>query len=198
MEAKKVRDLSVQVKLVADIQRKGEGAKVVQSPVREDVKPRVDIRTEVETGGFEGKNSARTSAGELGKVSTAPVTQSVATSQGKGLLGHRLSTTLLPDPTKLTTAELKALLEPHFGRSVSVTTYDREEAATLAEAVRTHNLGDAHGILRGVTDEGLVLEKDGRVHTTNSEYWAIARIKVTGDDAKVVAQDPSYPRLFQD
>src|SRR6187401_162951 len=50
-EDERVKLTDVQFKVVADINKKGEGAKVVQNAPTGDVRPRVDSKLEVETGG---------------------------------------------------------------------------------------------------------------------------------------------------
>src|SRR5688572_28661657 len=156
-------DFDVKFKLVADINRKGEGARVVPDTVRE-TKPRVDIKTEVETGGAkpikakqdDGRGHFDHAAGAT-NTSDVPV-QAGPPSAGKGtgVLGHLIGMKRsIPDPEAVTWQQLRAALEPHFGKPVVVTNYDREEATSLAQAKNT--LGDNEGILRNVTAEGVEL-----------------------------------------
>jgi hypothetical protein len=198
--------MDVKLKLVADINRKGEGASVVHNPVRQEVRPRVDIKTEVETGQsakgdqgrFEGMTRG-TSAQEQTKIAkdTTGTTAPVNVGKGGGVMGMLLQQkAAVPDPEAMTWQQLRVALTPHFGKAVVVTNYDREEASNLAQAAKSHSIGDNFGTLRDVKEDGLVLEKDGALSTVKSEFWAIARIKTTAGE--VLAQDPAYPKHFSD
>lgn len=190
---------SVKMKLVADIARKGENATPIVSK-REDVRPRVDIKTEVETGQqrFEG-NTGTTTSRDAQKIATS-TGGAVNVGQGGGVLGHRLQTMQsgLADPDALGHEKLAALLAPHVGRPVVVTTYDRDEASDLAEAAKKHGVGDTRGTLVGVNAEGIQLKKDGRIETVRTEFWHLARIRLDDDAGTVLAQDPAYPKHFVD
>jgi hypothetical protein len=119
---------------------------------------------------------------------------------GKGVLGMLIAekaAVALPDPAVMSWQELRAVLLPAFGKSVVVTSYDREDASTLAEAKKSHSVGDTTAILVDVTAEGLVLKTgDHKPSTLHSEFWALARIKEAG--GKSLAQDPTYPKHFID
>jgi hypothetical protein len=187
----------VSIKLVADVAKKGEGAKIVQNPASKDAGARVGITTDVETyqsGGKATQQAGENVVGTQGK--------SVEVTKGAGVLGHLLkaqAAAQVPDPASLNTAQLRELLAPHFGKPITVTSYDKEDAATLAEAKKSHSIGDTHAVLVNVTDEGLVLKKDGKESTLHTEFWALARIRLNEDGARdVIAQDPSYPKHFVD
>src|SRR5262245_35981024 len=112
----------VKFKIVADINRKGENARVVSNPTTTtENKPRVDIKTEVETFGAGGK--ATTSQGTKAVGNSGG---SVSVGKGGGVLGHLLTQATppaeIPDTTKMSNAELKKALEPYFGHAVAVTT----------------------------------------------------------------------------
>jgi hypothetical protein len=203
--------MDVKLKLVADINRKGEGARVVHNPVRQEVRPRVDIKTEVETGQsdkgdtgdkgrFEGM-ARGTSAQEQTKIAKdttgAGTAVPVNVGKGGGVMGMLLQQkAAVPDPEAMTWQQLRVALTPHFGKAVVVTNYDREEASNLAQAAKSHSIGDNFGTLRDVKEDGVVLEKDGALSTVKREFWAIARIKTTAGE--VIAQDPAYPKHFSD
>lgn len=193
--------MDVKFKLVADINRRGDGAKVVTHPVQQEVRPRVDIKTEVETGQSDNKGrfegtSRGTSTEEQRKISkdaAAPV----AVGKGGGVMGMLLQQkAAVPDPEAMTWQQLRVALTPHFGKAVVVTNYDREEAQNLAQAAKSSSIGDNFGVLRDVKADGVVLEKDGALLTVKSEFWAIARIKTTAGE--VLAQDPAYSKHFSD
>jgi hypothetical protein len=189
--------MDVKFKLVADIHRKGEGATVVTNPVRQEVRPRVDIKTEVETGkgGFEGtgRGTSTDEQAKIAKDAAAPV----QVGKGGGVMGMLLQQkAAVPDPEAMTWQQLRVAIAPHFGKAVVVTNYDREEAKNLAEAAKSSSIGDNFGVLRDVKADGVVLEKDGALLTVKSEFWAIARIKTTAGE--VIAQDPAYPKHFSD
>jgi hypothetical protein len=163
----------------------------------------VDIQTEVETG-HEGKGKFEGSTGKTSNEDSRNIARqqpgsAVAVGKGNGVLGHLLNTapvTSLPHPDTLTHAQLKALLTPYVGQRIALTTYDREDASTLADAAKKHSVGDTVGTLVGVVPDGVVLKKDGRDSTVNHEFWAYARIKL--EDGTVLAQDPSYAKHFSD
>jgi hypothetical protein len=187
----------VQMKIVADIKKTGEGAQVVKGR-GEDVRPRVDITTNIETGGFDkqaGNTSLRDGLKASGNAGAA-----VPVGKGGGVLGHLLATKpdALPDADQLSNADLKRLLEPHKGKPLVVTTWDREEADNLTDASKKQSVGDTRGVLVGVDAEGIRLQRNGRVETVRTEFWALARVRLDDDKGGVLAQDPSYPKLFSD
>jgi hypothetical protein len=191
-----VADLKVSFKLVADVRKPGEGVSRAGTPAplvakSERTKPRVDIKTEVETYDAKpGRTDGARVSGVNGKVNVGA---------GGGVLGHLLATKSekadVPDPKKLNASELRALLAPYVGQEVVVTNHDKD--TTLAVAAKKGDVADARGILVGVDDEGSIqLKKDGRVNEVSSEYWAFARIRVDG--GPVIAQDPAYPRHYSE
>jgi hypothetical protein len=190
----KVGNLSVQMKLVADVQRKGEGAKVIHNPPSQPTAPRVDIKMEVETYDRKAGTSTAASTSGLPKTTGAPV----KVGAGGGVLGHLLATKneAVPDTTKLSNAELKKHLEPFLGQPVVVSNYDKDEHASLADAAKKGGVADQRGILKGMSDEGLLLEINGKPSTMQTEFWALARIKIDAPDGKVLAQDPAYAKTY--
>jgi hypothetical protein len=189
--------MDVKFKLVADINRKGEGANVVNNPVREDNKPRVDIKTEVETGKgkFDGTGTG-TSAQDAEKIAKQSG-GAVAVGKGGGVVGMLIATKRdIPDPEAMSWQQLRTALQPHFGKAVLITSYDRDEAKNIAEAAKSSSIGDNFGILRDVKEDGVVIEKDKQLLTVKTEFWAIARIKTA--EGEVLAQDPAYPKHFTD
>ena len=189
--------MDVKFKLVADINKKGEGATVVKNPAREEIKPRVDIKTEVETGKgkFEGTGTG-TSSAEAEKIARQSG-GGVAVGKGGGVVGMLIAIKRdIPDPEAMSWQQLRTALQPHFGKAVVITNYDRDEAKTLAEAAKSNSIGDNFGILRDVKEDGVVIEKDKQLLTVKNEFWAIARIKTA--EGELLAQDPAYPKHFTD
>ncbi len=193
----KVKGVSVQVRLVADVERTGEGAKVVKHGGGGG-----EVRSRVEIAADDGFKGTAAGTGRLPASLPGDNKSPVAVGAGKGVLGHLLSAAVTPsvaDPGQLSAAELKALLQPFFGRPVVVTTYDKDDASSLKDALKAQSVGDTRGTLVDVGPEGLVLEHEGgKQDTVRGEYWAVARIRLDDGDRRVVAQDPSYPKLFAD
>lgn len=211
-------NVELQMKLVADLQRKGEGAKVVPGAGGKTT-ARVDIKTEVETGGAKevqakGTPTAERAAvfqggGSLDKkgLEQVPTETTLAQrSQQGGVLGFRMGQLVADkttagaasgfDPTKATAEDLRAFV----GQRMTITTWDKDEASSLAEAAKKGMVIDTVGVLVDVTPEGLVLKDDPKSKETRellSEYWDLARVKVHGDDGtKVALLHPDYDRVY--
>jgi hypothetical protein len=97
----------VKFKLVADINKKGEGARVVPDTVRE-TKPRVDIKTEVETGGAkpiktrqdDGKAQFDHTAGNA-SATEAQRDASLAHRSGRPVDDHEVHVVEAPGPVRI-------------------------------------------------------------------------------------------------
>ncbi len=193
--------LSVTVRLVADLQKKAEHATPItgKSPVGPTT-ARVDVKTQVETGGAAPK--AATYSGANGTVS-ARQAQHISDgksgpppTRGGGVLGFMLNQAgAIPaavDPTKATLKDLTA----HVGQEIVVTTWDKEGFASLKEAARKGDVADTKAFLLGITPEGLVLADDVKgknKRVLQTEFWAVARVSV-GDAA--VLQDPAWASTY--
>lgn len=195
--------------LVADIAKKGEGAKVVTQAPTTGATSRVEAKVDVETGGAKPVSSTSTAplpsttAAQAQKIPTQ-AGGAVNVGKGGGVLGHLLaqkSTSALPDPAAVPWQELRAALAPFFGKNVVVTSYDKDEASSLAQAAKSASLGDTHGVLKDVTAAGIVLQTANQREpaVVQSEYWAVARVRLNeAGDLRALAQDPSYPKHFTD
>ncbi|HEY4223894.1 MAG TPA: hypothetical protein VGO62_21210 [Myxococcota bacterium] len=186
------KGLTVKMQLVADIAKKGEGAKVVKNAPVAPVQARVDITTDVDTGGaFDKKSGSADGTRTIGNG--APV------GAGGGVVGFRIQSAReappLANPDALSTAELRALLAPYTGRSVVVTNYDRD-AGSLARAVKQGDVADTRGVLMGVSDDGIQLKKDGKVNTVQKEFWVTAQIRLDDHEQTALARDPDYSKHY--
>lgn len=189
-------NMSVTIRVVADLQKKAENATPVTARGNVGtVTSRVEVKTQVETGGataYAGANG-RTTAADAQKISTGKA--GPPPTQGGGVLGFLLkgaAAPATPDPTKATLADLKA----HVGKEVVVTTFDREAFSALKEAARKGDVADTKAVLLGVTPEGLLLADDARgknKRVLQTEFWAVARVTVA-DTA--VLQDPAWSSVY--
>jgi hypothetical protein len=202
---KRLRGVDVQVKLVADIQRGKDAeknAKVVESRGG-GIKPRVDIKTEVETyGASEFKEGGKASAST---VATTPQQHGAPVAAGGGVLGFLMAekgaaapTADIPpfveDPTQTKLEDLQRFQ----GMKLKVTSFDPDEYSSLQEANRRGDSVDSFGVLEEAKADALVMKReDGRTTELDPELWTVAEVEVERGPWSYKKEASSYADIDQ-